>query len=429
VGDLNNDPRLDLVVANPYSNDVSVLLGDGNGSFDDQTTYSAGDFPVYVAVGDLNNDARLDLVVANSQSNDVSVLLGNGNGSFSNQTRYPAYSSPEFVAVGDLNNDTRLDLVVANVGSNDVSVLLGDGNGSFANQTRYPAGTRPYSVAVGDFNNDARLDLVVANRDSNDVSVLLGDGNGSFGNQTRYAAGSTPQSVAVVDLNNDTRLELVVANTGSHDVSVLLGYDYIAFVKETTLMTGNGSRPTSVLSTDFNNDGLMDIAVLDSRYYALGIFLSCGSGCFTDQLLHSTRPSISPCALAAGDFNNDTRMDVVVAGCDSASVDVFFGHGNGSLGNLKTFPIGAASSRYSLAVSDINDDATLDVVITNFDYSYLGVLRGYGDGTFADIIQFPLGYGTHPFSVVVGDFNNDRKKDVAIANQGSDSLSILLQTC
>ena len=86
----------------------------------------------------------------------MSILLGYGNGSFANQTTYPTSSAPISVAVGDFDNDTRLDLAVANINNNTVSILLGYGNGSFANQTTYPTGAGPVSVAVGDFNNDTR---------------------------------------------------------------------------------------------------------------------------------------------------------------------------------------------------------------------------------------------------------------------------------
>ncbi|CAF1276926.1 unnamed protein product [Rotaria sp. Silwood1] len=429
VGDLNNDTRLDIVVANYYSNDVNVLLGNGNGSFENQTRYSAGSGPWSVVVGDLNNDTRLDIVVANWGSNDVSILLGNGNGSFENQTRYSAGSYPKSVVVGDLNNDTRLDIVVANWGSNDVSVFLGNGNGSFENQTRYSAGSGSWSVVVGDLNNDTRLDIIVANYYSNDVSVLLGNGNGSFENQTRYSAGSFPTSVVVDDFNNDTRLDIVVANWLSNDVSVLLGYDNVVFVKQMILVTGNDSRPQSLVISDFNNDNLMDIRVVNSRTHNIGIFLGYGNISFRNQMTYSTYPYLYPCSMGAGDFNNDTRVDIVFASCDADSVVIILGCGNGSFGNLIMYSTNSSSSRYSLAVEDINTDTILDIVVAIHDTNYLGVLLGQGNGTFASIILFPLEYGTHPFSIVIGDFNNDRKLDFAVANNGTDSLNILLQTC
>ncbi|CAF3149807.1 unnamed protein product [Rotaria sp. Silwood2] len=336
---------------------------------------------------------------------------------------------PQSVAVGDFNNDTQLDIVVANSLSDDVSVLLGNGNGYFENQARYSAGYGPQSVAVGDFNSDTRLDIVVANSDSNDVSVLLGNGNGSFENQTRYSAGSYPRSIVVDDFNNDTRLDIVVANYFSNDVSVLVGCDNIVFVKQMILVTGNDSRPQSLVISDFNNDGLMDIGVVNSLTHNIGIFLGYGNIFFTNQVIYSTPSYLSPCSLVVGDFNNDTRVDIAFGSCDSNNVGILLGCGNGSFGDLMVYSTGSNSSRYSLAVSDINNDTIQDIVVANHDANYLGVLLGHNNGTFASIILFPLDYGSNPFSIVVGDFNNDRKLDIAVANSGTDSLNILLQTC
>ena len=106
--------------------------------------------PAAIAVGDVNNDSRLDLIVVNSNNDDVSVLLGYGNGTFRPQRRYPSGSKPQGLAVGDVNNDGRLDLIVANSGTNDLSVLLGHGNGSFATERRYASGSVPRAVALGD---------------------------------------------------------------------------------------------------------------------------------------------------------------------------------------------------------------------------------------------------------------------------------------
>ncbi|CAF5000460.1 unnamed protein product [Rotaria sp. Silwood1] len=429
VGDFNNDSRLDIVVANWGNNDVSVLLGNGNGSFEDQKRYSAGSYPRSVTVGDFNNDSRLDIVVANEISNDVSVLLGVENGSFENQRKYSAGMGPQSVVVDNFNNDTRLDIIVVNWGSHDVSVLLGNGNGSFENEIRYAVGFYPESVVVGDFNNDTRLDIVVTNSKSNDVSVLLGNGNGSFENQTRYSVGSYPRSVVVGDFNNDTRLDIVVTNSNSNDMSVLLGYKNIVFVKQMILITGNDSRPQSLVISDFNNDGLMDIGVVNSLTHNIGIFLGYGNISFTNQVIYSTDPYLSPCSLAVGDFNNDTRVDIAFGSCHSNNVGILLGCGNGSFGDLMAYSTGSNSSRYSLAVSDINNDTIQDIIVANHDANYLGVLLGHGNGTFASIILFPLDYGSNPFSIVVGDFNNDRKLDIAVANSGTDSLNILLQTC
>ncbi len=231
VADVNGDGRPDLVTAN--SHNVSVLLGDGNGSFGAATNFDVGNegtYPSFVAVADVNGDGRPDLITANRLSHNVSVLLGDGNGSFGTATNFDvgtAVSQPSSVAVADVNGDGKPDLVTANYGSNDASVLLGDGNGSFGTATNFPAGTNSqYShvVAVADIDGDGKPDLAIANYGSNDVSVLLGDGNGSFGAGTNFATGgNTSQFVVAADVNGDGKPDLVTANRGDGGaVSVLL---------------------------------------------------------------------------------------------------------------------------------------------------------------------------------------------------------------
>src|SRR5262249_27621203 len=153
----------------------------------------------------VNGDGLLDLVTANGDGATVSVLLGNGDGSFQNAHNFGAGSNPQYVAVGDLNGDGRLDLAVANGTSDNVSVLLGNGDGSFQNAQNLPAGTFPFPVAVPDVNGDGRPDLAVANDifPEGTVSVLLGNGDGTFRRTGAFAAGIRPRSVAVGDVNGD----------------------------------------------------------------------------------------------------------------------------------------------------------------------------------------------------------------------------------
>jgi hypothetical protein len=154
-------------------------------------SFDAGDYPQSVAVGDFNGDGTLDLAVANYLSNTVSVLLGNGDGTFQAARNYAAGSGPDSVAVGDFNGDGLPDLVVA---SGTVRVLLGNGDGTFqTTPVSYVAGGLPISVAVGDFNGDGSPDLAVANYSSNDVSILLNDNIWPAGPR-RPGRGRSPQT-------------------------------------------------------------------------------------------------------------------------------------------------------------------------------------------------------------------------------------------
>ena len=173
--------------------------------FGDPTNFETQSGPASVVIDDLHGDGRLDLVVANRNSNTVSVLRGNGNGTFQVKTDYPTGTCPASVALGDLNGDGRLDLAVANYGPSPgygttVSVLLNNGDGTFGAKTDFPTGQRPASVAIGDLSGDGKPDLVAANNYDNTVSVLLGIGDGNFAAKTDYPTGTRPVSVAIGEI-------------------------------------------------------------------------------------------------------------------------------------------------------------------------------------------------------------------------------------
>jgi hypothetical protein len=204
-------------------NNVSILLGNGDGTFQPAVNYAVVNEPVSVAVGDFNGDGKRDLAVANYGGfrGRISILLGNGDGTFQPAVDY-AVDSPTFVAVADFNGDGKRDLAVTNYDLYTVSILLGDGHGTFQLAGSYAVGIHPRSVAVGDFNGDGKRDLAVANWDySLTLSILLGNGDGTFQPAVDYAVGSLPSSVAVGDFDGDRKPDLAVAN-GSV-VTILLG--------------------------------------------------------------------------------------------------------------------------------------------------------------------------------------------------------------
>src|SRR5205814_405368 len=157
--------------------------------------------PRSVAIGDVNGDGRPDLVVANDGSNSVSVLLGNGDGTFQAQTKYTTLGAlPASVAIGDVNGDGRPDLVVAYEGPSGASVLRGNGDGTFQAQATYRTGDPPVSVAIGDVNGDGRPDLVTADYNNGAVSVLL-NGPPTIAGPT-YTIDTTPPAAPGVSLAN-----------------------------------------------------------------------------------------------------------------------------------------------------------------------------------------------------------------------------------
>lgn len=226
VGDVNGDGTADIVTANYASDDVSILLGAGDGTFAPQATYAVGDdasaTPSSVALADLDGDGQLDIITANGDSDDLSVLLGSGDGTFAGQVSLDAGGqTPTGLAVADLDGDGQPDLVTANADSDDLSVLLGSGDGTFAAAATIPAGRTPIDVAVGYVDADDRLDIVSANFGSDDVSVLAGQGGGAFQAAGRFAAGSHPRAVGLADVDGDGLADVVSADREADTVSVL----------------------------------------------------------------------------------------------------------------------------------------------------------------------------------------------------------------
>jgi hypothetical protein len=381
-------------------------------------------------VGDFNKDKHVDIVVANYETGNVGVFLETNYFTFKAVRTYPTGSSthPYSVALGDFNNDNRLDIVVANAGTNNIGILLGCGNGTFGNEISYSTGSasRPHHVIVDDFNKDNRSDIAVADYDNNYASVLLGYGNGTFGMSHSYSTGdgSRPNSLAASDFNGDNWLDLVVANTGTDNVSVLLGYDYGTFTLVQSF--GTGVSPTSLAVNDFNNDIRLDIVVTNYGDSNVGILLGYGDGTFATQNTYSTGAYSGPRSAAVGDFNSDNRLDVAVANSNGNTIGVLLGYGNGSFMEVTAFSTGGGSIPLFVTVANLNNDSRLDIVVANSGTNNVGVLLGYGNGSFSSIKTYSTGAISRPCSVAVGDFNGDNQLDVVVANYDSNNIGVLI---
>jgi hypothetical protein len=330
---------------------------------------TAGTNPFSVVVGDFDGDGDADLAVANHGDGTVDIFLGNGKGKFKLKgSPYLVGGTPTSIATGYFHGNDKVDLVVTD-GKSNVVLMTGNGDGTFKPPVVVATGTTPYAVAVGDFNRDGKSDIAVVNNTAGSMTVFLGSGNGTFSEKTSLAAGSSPRAIAVGDINEDGVPDLVVADPFSMNINVLYGI----------------------------GDGTFDAAVP----YPAGA-------------------SQSPSGIALGKFGPGDDIDIAAS---SLSSDVsFFSNTTGSLGIPALLPTGGYNS-FALAAGDFNGDSKLDLVVANAYSDNIGILTGNGDGTFQPPVDFPV--GSLPVSLAIGDFNGDGIPDVAVANE-MGGISILL---
>jgi hypothetical protein len=358
-------------------------------------TYDVGHVPVGSTAADLDGDGDNDLVVTNERSRNLSVLLNHGDGSFAPARNYEVTrfeKGPTNVVAADFNEDGALDLATANpIFGQQVSILLNNGNGTFGSPKVLvdpggavgPAG----GLTAGDFDRDGHVDLVVVEAFDSVMVTLLGNGAGAFDPYTRRLS----------------------------------------------------SRPAEVMSADLDGDGILDVAVLGEGRGgdSLTPLLGDGDGTFTQA--KGRQPSeeaynVELCFAPdinkhSSDFNGDGVPDLaVVDRCSPGKTIIFLGNGDGLFTRGESYPSQAAPA--SLDIADFDGNGTSDLAVTKIDRSgKVAVLSGAGDGTFEALTQPPFyRVGQTPLEATAADFNGDGRPDLATANAGSDTATVLFNT-
>lgn len=428
VADLNNDTWLDIVACVTYKNNLYIFFGSANGSFTLQQMDS-GVFRLDSAVlHDFNNDLRLDIAVINKAHCTVCIHIGIGNGSFVRQERCLPTQRYCSIGIEDFNNDRQLDIIIINNDGNKIQIFFGNGNGSFALRIIY-GNNMPFTLdGIADMNNDSYLDLMSID-DNHIIRMYFGNADGTFTEGPNYSVGFEPTSLLVADFNKDNRQDLVVVNSRSDNIGVLMGYVSQGIAYQTTLTTKNASRPQSIIINDFNNDTRMDVAIAYSASDNIAIFFGFNNYSFAPAIIYAIDTDSSPSSIATGDFNKDNCPDIVVANFGKDNIGIFFGTSNGSFSSQKTITTTPHLQPSSVAVGDFDNDGLHDIIVAFYTTNEIGVFISYGDNTFKDMFVISADFGSQPFLVVVSDFDNNRKLDFAVANEGTDNLHIYLQTC
>ncbi len=350
-------------------------------------------FPLGIAAADLNEDGKPDLAVAANIR--LYVFVGNGDGTFTPTAASPiSIASPPYddfgspylgpVAIGDFDHSGHLSFALGLFQNEAAAILLGNGDGTlvpssatFANALGEPT----IAIAPADFNADGNLDLAIANQISGQSPVALGYGNGAFNTAGTLYSGGFSAGATVGDFNADGKLDVAVASSAVHS---------------------NSSQGSGVTVSLGNGDGTFSLA--SGSPIPLGNSLS---------------------AIVTADFNGDGKLDFAVTDSGGNAVLVLKGNGDGTFGAPITIPVGMQPD--AIVAGDFNNDGKLDLAVANYADGTVSLLLGNGDGTFTPAIGSPYPAGGGAYQIVAADFNGDGKLDLAVANLGDNTVSILLQ--
>jgi hypothetical protein len=409
-GDFNFDGVSDIATVSSQANRVTVLLGNQQGGVDffaeyrleldlnadgkvqdiddGETITEERPAPRQIVVHDVDRDGRLDLLVVNERTKNVSMLFGLGNGTF-NLDQHPLRlnaESPVALQVGLLDDDEAIDIVVVDRRSDSVEILWGKNRVDplrqleFDSPVRYPIQINetstafPEALVLQDLDIDGNIDIVTINRLSGDVSILWNNGNRHLQTDGRVAVSRTSEASSY----------LLHARRVATGVSLNLNGQQLP--GWTPAYSGTPSdpprddrfSPRSIVSADFNSDGIVDLATADDIHHELSILLGREGGSFQPAIVVPTVRD--PEFLLAQDLNGDGHVDLVAAHDFPDKAVVLFGRGDGTFGNERRYSTRSAPESVSLA--DVNADGFVDILVGASRDAKISVLLNDGKGEF-----------------------------------------------
>jgi hypothetical protein len=410
--DLNADGKADLAGAG--GNAVSVMLGNGDGTFRPKTDFPIGIQTQAVAAGDFNSDGKVDLIVTlNSPQLSLALLTGTGTGTFNAPTFFPntsGFDSPA-IAATDLNGDSKLDLVVMHTIScytapcragHSITVLLGNADGTFQTPNEVEVGTGPTAMAVIDLNRDGINDVAIGGGNT-ELSILLGVGNGTFTSQpvvTLVTGGdlfSACNDIGFGDLNRDSIQDLVIPLGNGRGNAILIGNGNGTFQVRSRIQIDETFAPLHAVVADYNRDGLLDIArtMGDGTNGLMQILRGNGDGTFqapNRYLVPPPQSSVGGIAMVGGDWNADAKPDVAfVVGGASAALDVLTNTtgGAGDTVSITRAEYATGNRRLRVQATSTRPTATLQTFVTS-TAQLIGTLSNQGGGRFRGEFAWPV---------------------------------------
>ena len=417
ICDLNRDGFPDIVATNHNADLISVFLADGAGGYAPRVDLASGDSKPYtVAAGDINRDGKPDLAVGHYYGGGATTVS-----IFVNETPAgspsPAFGPPSLlvigdcqwdIALGDLDLDGKLDLAVLTTDGR-LAIYRGDGAGGFtpSQVIAVPA----IDVDIADVNEDGNPDLIVANGNDYTAGILLGDGTGAFGSMTEFAVLSTALSVGVDDINGDGRKDLAVGTEGS-GLFVFVADESGGYSAPQNFPTG--TRVGEIVFADFNRDGKRDMAVANELSHAVSVLLNTTPFPPSGQLVSAPPMAVGDTQwdIALGDLDIDGKLDLAVL-TTGERLAIYRGDGTGGFYATQVIAVPAID----VDIADINADGKPDLIVANGNDHTAGILLGDGVGAFGSMTEFAV--LSTALSVGVDDINGDGRKDLAVGTEDS----------
>jgi hypothetical protein len=412
------DSSLDIAVIG--ASRLSVLFNNGSGVFGAPQQYNQHTNGNFLMAADLDSDGDKDLVALYSTNDTIGVLKNNGQGVFQSDSLYHITDYPRFACATDLDGDGDLDMATVNIDSDNLSILLNRGNGRFSFARNLTVGTQPWSVDSGDLDGDGDQDLVVANAASADISVLKNNGNATFLSAINYDVGRNLRIVRVLDLDGDNIKEVAVV--GKYDNRVFYyqnnGTGVLSFWKEFNI----GDGPRNIEFSDFNSDGLTDCAV---GLYDIGFISVLTSDSNRDledgwRLMQSTYPT----AIYSASFNQDNRTDLLALEAtspDSVAVISSVADSDYSI-SFGAMVFGNASSA---AIGDFTGDGNTDFAVASWYTPNDTIIFWAGNGNGGFLRVAALRVPSNVSYIATADFNLDSRPDLAVMSSNNWKLTLL----
>jgi hypothetical protein len=421
TGDLDNDGKADVIGANLFDPQISVLFGKGDGTFGPPLHLPTEATTHAVAVGLLNNDSNLDIVAGlEGEGSQVIVFFGDGAGHFEPQTAFiVGMPTPGIIITVDVNEDHHPDLICS--GSVDfssrsspdfVTVTLNNGDGTFnaAGSLKVPVGGETQGALVGEFNGDNHLDLAAFKCANGEISIILGSGTGSFFPAIPYDGGFSwgcgifPGQLAVGQFNGDDYSDLALSN---HSSSVFIALGGANGVFSDPIAYGTEEEPDQVIVADFNHDHEDDLAV--ATQFTISVLLGNGDGTFKNKVSFEAGYASE---MLAVDLNGDEFPDLVYS-LYGGGFAAALGNGDGTFKASKSYF--GAGGLFGMDMADFNLDHKPDAAVIGWDPRAVAVLPGLGDGSFDGPINLPVtSEEAFLWSVTAADIDGVGGPDLAV---------------